>query len=364
MRNKKLIYQCSLLVLTVLAFCMSACAENNGGKFVVHGKGASGLNKVLVGNLNMNKIVDTLQVANGEFTFESERTSGDVYYVFVDNNNSVVVVDDGNDVKLDMATHKAMGTSLNDKLSELADKINGLFEKYGELKKQYDLAKTEEEKKELTSKMSNLDEDFAAEILKVVDANQDNSLPAYLLTKVCEGMDFEKLEGYAESGAGYTKHPIFKYVKQYIDYKRPSMAFIGKKFTDVVGSDFNGKSHHLSEYVGKGNYVLVDFWASWCGPCMKEMPTLKACWEKYKAKGFNIVGISLDNDATKWKSAVDNGEYNWVHMSDLGGWKSAAASAYGVQSIPWNILCDGEGKIIAVSLRGNELDKKLTEIYK
>ena len=125
MRNKKLIYQYSLLVLTVLAFCMSACAENRAGKFVVHGKGASGLNKVLVGNLNTNKLVDTLQVTNGEFTFESERTSGDVYYVFVDNNNSVVVVDDGNDVKLDMATHKAMGTSLNDKLSELADNVDG-----------------------------------------------------------------------------------------------------------------------------------------------------------------------------------------------------------------------------------------------
>ena len=356
-------YQCTLLVLTVLAYCVTACAENKGGKFVVHGKGASGLSKVLVGNLNANKMIDSLLVTIGEFTFETDRTSGDVYYVFVDNNNSVVVVDDGEDVKLDMATHKATGTPLNDRLSELSDRIDGLIVKYGELKKQYDQAKTEEEKKEQANKMSHLDEDLTAEVLKVVDANQDNSLPAYLLTKVCEGIDFEKLEGYAKSGAGYTKHPLFGYVKQYMDYMRPSMAFIGKKFTDVAGRDFSGKSHNLSEYVGKGNYVLVDFWASWCGPCMKEMPTLKACWEKYKAKGFNIVGISLDNDATRWKSAVDNGGYDWVHISDLGGWKSAAASAYGVQSIPWNILCDGEGKIIAVSLRGNELSKKLAEIY-
>ena len=134
-------------------------------------------------------------------------------------------------------------------------------------------------------------------------------------------------------------------------------------FTDIEEADTLGVVHQLSEYVGKGNYVLVDFWASWCGPCMGEMPNVKANFDKYKEKGFNVVGLSLDRSAENWKKAIREKELNWVHLSDLNYWDSIAAKTYGIRSIPSSFLCGPDGKIIALDLRGEQLGEKLKEIY-
>lgn len=362
--NKGL-FGCKMLVLlTVIAFCMSACAQSKGTMFTIHGN-KTPYDKVIVVNYNKNMVVDTVQVVNGEFTFVTNKEGENVFYGIygLRQNSGVDVVSDGEIVEVDMSTQKATGTPLNDKLSAMNDKINLVIDKYTQINKQYSATQNETEKAELRKKMSNMAKDVTDIVVKTIDENQDNCLPALLLAKTCTGIEFAKLDGYASKKTAYSEHPLFKQVLLYVEYMRPSMAFIGQKFTDVTGKDFEGKSHKLSEYVGKGNYVLVDFWASWCGPCMHEMPTVKACWEKYKSKGFEVVGISLDNDATKWRNAVQTGGYNWPHISDLGGWKSEAAKAYNVQSIPWNFLCDGEGKIIAVSLRGSDLEGKLAEIY-
>ncbi len=364
MKNRNFKFQLSLVLLSVLVYCVSACAQNSNGKFTVHGKAAKDIQQIVVVNYNTNKLVDTLQVVDGNFEFVTEKTGDDVFYAFLINGNGVSVVSDADAIELDLTTGKIKGSPLNEKLSELSENEDSVFKAYTLLKKEYDSKQSKEEKDAVVEKMSHLEEDFTGVIVKMIDENQDNCLPALLLLRTYQSIDFKKLDAYTKSGAVYTKHPLFNYVKQYVEYKRPFFEMIGKKFTDVEAADFEGKSHKLSEYVGKGNYVLVDFWASWCGPCMREMPNIKKCWEQYKSKGFNVVGISLDNDSEKWKNAVAAGGYNWVHISDLGGWQSSAAKAYNVQSIPWNILCDGNGVIVGVALTGRELYSKLASIFK
>lgn len=139
---------------------------------------------------------------------------------------------------------------------------------------------------------------------------------------------------------------------------------VGQKFTDFEMADMEGNMHKLSEYVGQGKYVLVDFWASWCPPCRKEMPGLVETYKKYNKKGFDIVGISLDKDKEAWLAGVKDMNMGWNQLSDLKFWESEGAALYGVNSIPHTILFDKEGIILAKDLHGEALNSKLAELIK
>jgi len=112
----------------------------------------------------------------------------------------------------------------------------------------------------------------------------------------------------------------------------------------------------------RGKVVLVDFWASWCGPCRRENPNVKRVYDAYKEKGFEILSVSLDNTKDRWLQAIEQDGMNWLHVSDLKGWKNEAAQLYSVTSIPHTVLLDAEGRIIARGLRGEQLESKLAEI--
>ncbi len=138
---------------------------------------------------------------------------------------------------------------------------------------------------------------------------------------------------------------------------------IGRMATDFTQNDTIGNPVSLSSF--RGRYVLVDFWASWCRPCRVENPNVVAAYRKYKDKGFDVLGVSLDrpNARDMWLKAIHDDQLSWTQVSDLQYWNNDVAKLYGIQSIPQNLLLDPEGKIIAKNLRGPALHEKLEEIF-
>ncbi|HMH22675.1 MAG TPA: TlpA disulfide reductase family protein [Puia sp.] len=136
--------------------------------------------------------------------------------------------------------------------------------------------------------------------------------------------------------------------------KKTAPGSVAPNFTQ---NDTAGKPVSLSSF--KGKYVLVDFWASWCGPCRRENPAVLKAYKKYHPKGFTVLGVSLDDDKDKWLEAIKEDKLGWAQVSDLKGWKNSAARLYGINGIPMNFLLDKDGKIVAKGLRGDDLEKKL-----
>lgn len=143
--------------------------------------------------------------------------------------------------------------------------------------------------------------------------------------------------------------------KQYKQQKARQETIQADMVPDIKMNDINGNNTSVKAEVAKNKITIIDFWASWCGPCIKEMPSVVALYADYHAKGLGIIGISLDEDEAAWKQAVDKLDMKWTHLSDLQGWDNAAAQLLDVRSIPHTIVVDRQGTILAQGLRGDDL---------
>ncbi|MFM7764829.1 MAG: redoxin domain-containing protein [Sphingomonadales bacterium] len=198
-------------------------------------------------------------------------------------------------------------------------------------------------------------------ITTLVLGMKKSPVPYFVIaTQMLEDIEFPMLEHAYQSLKAYA--PGGKYMAEMTSkYEKEKVLAIGAVAPDIKLKQPDGTEIALSSLRGK--VVLIDFWASWCGPCRRENPFNVKMYNDFKDKGFEIFGVSLDSDAGRWKSAIANDSLVWKHVSDLGGWQSAPAKMYQVSSIPATYLLDRDGKIIAKGLRGENLSAKLQEIF-
>ncbi|WP_291921604.1 TlpA disulfide reductase family protein [Chitinophaga sp.] len=234
----------------------------------------------------------------------------------------------------------------------------------GQLQYKASLAKDTALEHALTEQFNWLFDDMTERIKLLVKMNQHTPVLMYALDFLHPRKDKDLI--LAEISRLSKEFPWLAEAKQKkIDMERAE-AIAKKTAIGVTAMDFSqnnttGKPVKLSDYRGK--YVLLDFWASWCGPCRAENPNVLDNYEKYHSKGLEILGVSLDDKKDAWLKAIKDDGLEWAHVSDLKGWKNAVAKEYNINAVPSNFLLDKEGKIIAKDLRGEELSQKLAEIF-
>lgn len=315
--------------------------------------------------------IDTANVVDSKFVFKGLAKQGAVghYVVLQDapaymNKPVFVIVEPGKiEITMDSVT-TIKGTPANDSYQAYTSEMQEYmkFNKSAQERYLKDTANVQlqdelqKEGKEKYEKLQKATFDF-------VKANINNQVGAYYLTSFFSRFKFEEQkELVAEMNPEFKSVPRVQKMMEYYNVLEATSA--GKAFTDLKGKTPEGKDAALSDYAGKGKVVLVDFWASWCGPCIAEMPKVKEVYNQYKDKGFEIVAISLDRDGDAWKKSIKDLGITWPQISDLKFWQSDLSAAYGVRSIPHTVLIDKDGKIVTRGLRADDMAAELDKLLK
>ncbi len=355
---KKILFTASIAILA------AACTTNEKSYVITGTLPDDSYNNKMVymSEYEDNRVLDSTLVTDGTFTFKGNADTVGIRRLSLERLYTNFILEPG-EIKVDISNpNKLNNTPLNDKLAEYMSEFdaaeNVARSKDEELRNKSDIddeTRTrllEENYNEYVNKMDALNNRFFSE-------NKDNAVGTFVLWQWSYMLDAGKMDSvYAESGEVIRNNKIIKRIIERNEKKRKTAE--GMPFTDFTIEDGNsdGSKVSFSDYVGKGKYVLVDFWASWCGPCIAETPVIAEVYNKYKGDKFEVLGVAVWDKRDATVKAIEQHGITWPQILNA---ESIPTDIYGIDGIPHIILFGPDGKIIARNLRGDALKAKVAE---
>ncbi len=320
-------------------------------------------------------VVDSVTLdSKGAFTLKGARKEEQIYGLSLENGPELLLVNDADEINIKLDVNNYRDYKVTG--SPASESLHRLFEEYGRkdstlfitMKSIDSLQKAGGNDSTLLMARAKRDaqsQEISNTVKKFISESPSPAARFYAIGLASRTLPPDELKQLVDqSVAKFKDHQglagLSKMLAANTARTQPDYPLLNQQAPEINMPDNKGKMISLSSF--KGKYVLVDFWASWCAPCRKENPNVVAAYNKFKNKNFTILGVSLDQDKGAWQQAVAKDNLTWTHISDLKQWESAAVPAYGIEGIPFNVLVDPQGKIIASNLRGPDLEIKLQEL--
>ena len=352
---------------------MASCTKAPKNAFLISGT----VDSVFNGTVYLQKrvdapliTIDSAQLSGGKFSFRGIIDYPEVYYITIPaTKSSVPFFIEPAEINVDINSKIINRTKITGSKSQVDyDNYLDMLDQYNaKLKESNQMYNTAAELGDFVkvryydSLMTALDEQRSQFSKNYVLQNNSSFVSPYIIYRNSYTYEMEELDKALGSFDTSLSHSIYTgFMNDYLAIlKRTS---VGQMYVPFSMQDSTGINIAVSDLVGR-NYLLVDFWASWCSPCREENPNLVALYNKYHERGFDIIGVSFDSKRDRWLGAIQDDSLTWTHVSDLQGWENKAGKLYGVRSIPSNVLLDTTGVIIAKNLRGEDLKVKLDELF-